>query len=71
MTKPELRRLLSLELKQAYESLNLVDNEKGEIVSPYYLNLPTLRQQLKAIRKDSIELEKREYGYGYGDENDE
>lgn len=69
MTKPELRQLLSLELKQAYESLNLVDNEKGEIVSPYYLNLPTLCQQLKAIRKDSIKLEKREYGYG--DEDDE
>ena len=69
MTKPELRQLLSLELKQAYESLNLVDNGKGKIVSPYYLNLPTLRQQLKAIRKDSIKLEKREYNYG--DEDDE
>lgn len=69
MTKPELRQLLSLELKQAYESLNLVDEGKDEFASPYYLNLPTLCQQLKAIRKDSIKLKKCEYGYG--DEYDE
>lgn len=71
MTKPELKQLLSLELKQAYESLNLADDEKDGFNSPYHLNLATLRQQLKAIRKDSIQLEKREYGYGYGDEDDE
>lgn len=69
MTKPELRQLLSLELKQAYESLNLVDEEKDGYASPYYLNMATLRQQLKAIRKDSIKLEKREYSYG--DEDNE
>ncbi len=69
MTKPELKQLLSLELKQAYELLNLTDNENDQSRSPYHFNLPTLCQRLKAIRKDSIELEKREYGYG--DEDDE
>ena len=65
MTKPELKQLLCLELKKAGELLMLDDSESESKFgnSEYYRKLPTLCQTLKSIRKDSVELEKRERGY--------
>jgi len=63
MTKPELKQLLYLELKKAGELLMLDDSESEFGNSEYYRKLPTLCQTLKSIRKDSVELEKRERGY--------
>lgn len=61
MTEEDLKQLLKLQMKQATELLNL-DTTKPEgrwEASEYESHKATLFQVLKAIRKNSIELEKR------------
>lgn len=61
MTEEDLKQLLKLQMKQATELLSL-DTTKPDSpweVSEYKYHRATLYQVLKAIRKNSIELEKQ------------
>ncbi|MBS9399979.1 hypothetical protein [Pediococcus acidilactici] len=61
MTEEDLKQLLKLQMKQATELLSL-DTTKPDRpwkVSEYRSHRSTLFQVLKAIRKNSIELEKQ------------
>lgn len=61
MTEEDLKQLLKLQMKQATELLSL-DTTKPDRpweVSEYKSHRATLFQALKAIRKNSIELEKK------------
>lgn len=62
MTEEDLKQLLKLQMKQATELLSLDTTEPDnpwEVVSEYRSHRATLFQVLKAIRKNSIELEKK------------
>lgn len=61
MTEEDLKQLLKLQMKQATELLNLSTTKpEGQWeVSEYEHHKTTLFQVLQAIRKNSIELEKR------------
>lgn len=64
MNEKEAKQLLILEMKKAIALLELPEAESTGVwrPSPYYENKPNLFNTLKAVRKDSIMLERLSKG---------
>lgn len=64
MNEKEAKQLLILEMKKAIALLELPEEESTGVWRdrPYYENRPNLFNTLKAVRKDSIMLERLSKG---------